>query len=103
MGLLHYWNQWQVEVLGGPGVAGYHVTPGGRLTEEQLSRPDGIAFILPLGVGVQYGISSGLSVRGELMPVFIFSDHLDGYASSHSRSNDFMYNIFVSILYTIAR
>ncbi len=102
MGLLHYWNRWQAEVLAGPGVAGYHVVPGGRLTEEQISRTDGMAFILPIGVGVQYGISSSLSVRGELMPVFIFSDDLDGYTSPNSNSNDFMYNIFVSLIYTFS-
>ena len=102
MGLLDYWNRWQAEVLAGPGVSGYQVAPGGRLTEAQISRPNGMAFILPMGVGVQYGISSYMSVRGELMPVFVFSDDLDGYSSPHSKSNDFMYNIFVSLIYTIA-
>ncbi len=101
MGLLRVWNRWQAEVLGGPGVTGYHIVPGGRLTGEEI-RDHGMAFILPVGAGVQYGISSYLSVRGELMPVFIFSDHPDGYTSPNSKSNDFMYNIFLSLIYTIS-
>jgi len=102
MGLLHYWNRWQADILAGPGVIGYHVVPGGRLTEEVMTRSRGNAFIFPVGVGVQYGINSALAVRGELMPVFVFSDHLDGYASPHSRSNDFMYNLSVSVIYTLS-
>jgi hypothetical protein len=103
MGLLRYWNKWQAEVLAGPGVIGYHVTPGGRLTEELMTRSHGNGFILPVGVGVQYGINGSLAVRGELMPVFIFSDHVDGYASPHSDSNDFMYSISVSVIYSLSQ
>lgn len=101
MGLLRYWNRWQAEVLAGPGVAGYHVVPGGRLTEEVMTRTHGTAFVLPVGVGVQYGINSVVALRGELMPVFVFSDHLDGYASPHSQSNDFMYSLTVSVIFTL--
>jgi hypothetical protein len=102
MGLLRYWNRWQTEVLMGPGVIGYHVVPGGRLTEEIMTRTRGTAFIMPVGVAIQYGISCDLAVRGELMPTFIFADHIDGYASPHSESNDFMYNLSVSVIYTIS-
>ncbi len=101
MGLLRYWNRWQAELLAGPGVIGYHVTPGGHLTEEIMTRSHGTAFIFPVGMGVQYGINAGIAVRGELMPTFIFSDHLDGYASPHSKSNDFMYTLTVSVLITL--
>ncbi len=100
-GLLRYWNRWQAELLGGPGILYYKVTPGGRLNEGNMTRTQGYAMYLPLGVGITYGLLSDLAVRGEISPVFLLSDSIDGYASPHSRSSDFMYSVSLSVIYTI--
>ncbi len=101
-GLLHYWNRWQAGLVAGPGILHYKVSPGGRLTEEVMSRSSGYAALVAAGVEITYGISGSLAFRGEISPVFLFSDHVDGYASPHSRSDDFMYRASVSVIYTIS-
>ncbi len=98
-GLLMKWTRWRADILGGPGILFYNATPGGSMTGDDMTAPKGSATVITLGTSIQYGLSSAFSLRAELIPEFIFSDSIDGYASLYSRSNDFMYILSFSIIY----
>ncbi len=97
--LVRYWDRWRVDVIGGFSFPYAVVAPGNSFSPTDPSTLKNISPAIPFGVGVQYGISKSLAVRGELMPQFVFSDYMDGFSSPYSQANDFMYLISVSIIY----
>ena len=97
--LVRYWDRWRVDVIGGLSFPYAVVAPGNNFSPTDLSKLKSISLAIPFGVGVQYGISENLAVRGELMPQFVFSDYMDGFSSPYSEANDFMYLLSVSIIY----
>ncbi len=102
-GLLRNWDRWRGDVMGGVAFPYFKVNPGGHFTPEDMTKQQGLTIAVPFGVAMQYGISEKLSVRGEVMPQFFFSDNLDGYASPYSKSNDFMYLISITLVYNLSK
>ena len=56
-------------------------------------------LVVPMGLGVKYGLNSNWSIGFELGGRLTTTDYLDGYTSSYSQSNDMYYFAVINLVY----
>jgi hypothetical protein len=91
-------------VTGGAGAAFYIVSPNDRLKERQERdgvRHGMITMVLPAGFGLKFGINNQFYIGFETGVRYTFSDHLDGFTTSLSNSNDWYYITTLQVIYKL--
>jgi hypothetical protein len=58
-------------------------------------------LVIPMGLGVKYGLNSKWSIGFELGARLTTTDYLDGYTSPHSQSNDMYYFAVINAVYKL--
>jgi hypothetical protein len=81
----------------GIGGLSFKVNPN-ELLEQTVTKKNGFTIIIPAGVGVKMLHTSNSSLGIELGGRYSFSDLIDGYTSSASKSNDVYY--FLNFIFT---
>jgi len=84
-------------VFAGIGTIKYNISSNEKFAAV-INKPDGWAMVFPAGAGTAVVLSPDFSLGIELGGRFAFSDKIDGFTSSFSRSNDIYYflNIFLT-------
>ena len=60
-----------------------------------------VALVIPIGIGVKYGLNSNWSIGFELGGRYSTTDYIDGYSSDYSESNDvYSFGVF-TMMYKI--
>jgi len=59
------------------------------------------ALVIPIGVGVKYGLNTNWSIGFDLGGRFTTSDYIDGYTSEYSKSKDVYFFGVFNIMYKI--
>lgn len=60
------------------------------------------APIVPFGFGYEYYLGEGLSIGSELAFRYAFSDFLDGLKTPHSKNNDLLVNLNITVSYNLS-
>jgi hypothetical protein len=84
----------------GLGMVTYNVLPN-DLLEPKMTKKAGAAAVIPLGAGVNLMYSRYFNFGVELGGRYAFTDNLDGYSSSFSKSNDVYYLMNFVLTYKI--
>lgn len=84
----------------GFGGLAYKVKPN-NILDPFVTKTGGFTAIVPLGAGVSMIYSSRFNFGIELGGRFTFSDNIDGYTSSHSKSNDVYHLLNFTFTYKI--
>jgi len=101
-GFIQYKQPLSVYVFAGVGGLSYKVTAKNSF-EESLRFDDSKTFsvVVPIGVGVKYALFPRISFGAELGGRYAFSDLLDGFQPSASKSNDVYYMANFKFFYKI--
>jgi len=84
----------------GFGGLSYKVKPNDILAP-LATKTSGFTSVIPVGVGVNMFFSSYINFGIELGGRFTFSDNIDGYSSTYSKSNDVYYFLNFTFTYKI--
>jgi hypothetical protein len=84
----------------GIGALAYKVKPNDELAS-QVTQSTGFTAVIPGGVGLNLVYSRNFSFGLELGFRYSFSDNVDGYSSSYSRSNDVYHFLDLTFTYKI--
>ena len=70
-------------------------------TSGHLFRTNGVAFVIPVGIGVKVTLDPNILVGAELIGRYGFPDYLEGFSDDNSRVNDFYHTFAVTFNYRI--
>ncbi len=82
----------------GIGAAAFSVEGNDKL-KAMNQKTGGFTAVFPVGVGTSFILSPDLNFGVDLGLRYPLTDHLEGYSSTYSKSNDFYYFINFSIIY----
>ena len=99
-GLFGFIKSLDFYVFSGIGGLVYSVKGNSRLENFGIN-PGGFTTVIPVGVGSTLVYSPNFNFGVELNYRYSFSDHLDGYTSQYSRSNDVYYFFNFIITYKL--
>ena len=99
-GLFGFIKSLDFYVFSGIGGLVYSVKGNSRLENFGIN-PGGFTTVIPIGVGSTLVYSPNFNFGVELNYRYSFSDHLDGYTSQYSRSNDVYYFFNFIITYKL--
>jgi len=97
-GLYGFLKSLDFYVFTGIGGLGYSVN-GNNALEKSGIKSGGFTPVIPVGVGSTLIFSPNFNFGVELNYRYSFSDHLDGYTSQYSSSNDVYYFLNFTITY----
>jgi hypothetical protein len=92
-----FFSMLDLYVFAGIGGLSYKVQPN-ELLKPTVTKNNGFTGIIPAGLGVNMLYTSNISLGIELGGRYSFSDLIDGYTSSASKSNDVYY--FLNFVFT---
>jgi len=84
----------------GLGGAFFKVTKKGNLKNVDLEYTP-VALVVPLGIGLKYGLNTNWSIGFDLGGRFTTSDYIDGYSSKFSKSKDVYFFGVINMVYKI--
>ena len=87
-------------VFTGFGALSYSMKPNDLLAP-LATKKSGLTAVIPVGVGVNLIYSTYLNFGLELGGRYTFSDSIDGYTSSYSKSNDKYFFLNFTLTYKI--
>jgi hypothetical protein len=91
-------------VFAGAGAAFYMVSTNDLLEarqEREGIRHGMVTMVLPAGFGVKFGINQQFYIGFESGVRYTFSDYLDGFSTSLSKSNDWYYLTTLQVVYKL--
>jgi hypothetical protein len=75
-----------------------------RLAEDASHSLPKIIPVIPLGLGIRYGISSRLAVSAETAYRLVFTDYLDGFSqAANPKLNDHYHTVSVGVIYRVGK
>ncbi|MCF8222819.1 MAG: hypothetical protein K9J25_06695 [Bacteroidales bacterium] len=86
--------------FGGFGGLSYSVKPN-DLLEPRMTKEKGFTPVIPAGVGANFIFSGEYNFGVEFTGRYTFSDHIDGYTSEYSKSNDLYYFLVFTFTYKL--
>jgi hypothetical protein len=89
-----------VYIFTGFGGLSYNVKPNDKLAPS-VTEPKGFNPVIPLGAGINMFYSSYFNFGVELSGRLTFSDNIDGYTSTYSKSNDLYHFLNFTFTYKI--
>lgn len=86
-------------VFTGLGANVFSITANDALAATNAFQKKGSSLLIPVGLGTNFIFDANFNFGAEVCGRYVFSDHLDGYSSQYSASNDVYYTINLTATY----